>query len=143
MGSAALIAAPRMIYLLSDTPHGGASKGKVAIVTGASKGIGAAIARQFAKAGAAFGTPSILVNNAGVYSFAPLEDVTEAEFHRQFDTNVLSTILTTRKAAASVRQGRRQRHQFQHHFEREPGAELGHLFGLEERGRCSHQGARQ
>jgi 3-oxoacyl-[acyl-carrier protein] reductase len=122
-------------------------KSKVAIVTGASKGIGAAIARQFAKAGAAvvvnyasskkdadrvvgeilrdggkavaiqadisksadvkrlfaeteaaFGAPSVLVNNAGVYSFARLEDVTEAEFHRQFDTNVLSTILMTREA---------------------------------------------
>jgi 3-oxoacyl-[acyl-carrier protein] reductase len=129
-------------------------KGKVAIVTGASKGIGAAIARQFAKAGAAvvvnygsskadadrvvgdilreggkavaiqanvsqsadvkrlfaetkaaFGTPSILVNNAGVYSFAPLEDVTEAEFHRHFDTNVLSTILTTREAAGAFGKG--------------------------------------
>ncbi len=128
--------------------------GKVAIVTGASKGIGAAIARQFAKAGAAvvvnyassrvdadrvvgeiirdggkavaiqadvgksadvkrlfaetrnaLGTPSILVNNAGVFSFGPIEAVTEDEFHRQFDTNVLGSILATQEAVEAFGDG--------------------------------------
>jgi 3-oxoacyl-[acyl-carrier protein] reductase len=120
---------------------------KVAIVTGASKGIGAAIAKAFGAAGAsvvvnyargredaervvseivakdgkaiaiqanvadaddvkrlfvearkAFGRLDVLVNNAGIYQFAPLEEVTEAEFHRQFNTNVLGPLLTTREA---------------------------------------------
>jgi 3-oxoacyl-[acyl-carrier protein] reductase len=124
--------------------------GKVAIVTGASKSIGAAIARRFAEAGAAvavnyasdkagadrlveeikrgggkavaiqanvsksadvkrlfaetkakLGVPSILVNNAGVFTFGPLEAVTEEDFHRQFDTNVLGTILATREAVSA------------------------------------------
>ena len=128
----------------------GELSGKVAIVTGASKGIGAAIARRFAEAGAAvtvnyasdkagadgvveeikrgggkavaiqanvaksadvkrlfaetkakLGAPSILVNNAGVFTFQPLEAVTEEEFHRQFDTNVLGTLLATQEAAAT------------------------------------------
>ena len=128
----------------------GELSGKVAIVTGASKGIGAAIARRFAEAGAAvavnyasdkagadrvveeikrgggkavaiqanvsksadvkrlfaetkakLGAPSILVNNAGVFTFQPLEAVTEEEFHRQFDTNVLGTLLATQEAVAA------------------------------------------
>ena len=122
-------------------------KGKVAIVTGASKGIGAGIAKGLGAAGAAvvvnyvssregadrvvaeitgkggkaiavqgdvskaadvkrlfaetkkaFGAPSVLVNNAGIYAFDPLEAVTEDEFHREFNTNVLGPILTIQEA---------------------------------------------
>ena len=122
-------------------------KGKVAVVTGASKGIGAGIAKALGSAGAAvvvnyssskegadrvvkeitgkggkaisiqgdvskaadvqrlftetkkaFGSLDVLVNNAGVYQFQPLEAATETEFHREFNTNVLGLILATQEA---------------------------------------------
>src|SRR6185436_752747 len=121
--------------------------GKVAIVTGASKGIGASIASHLAAAGAAvvvnyssskegadrivseikgsggkavavqanlakqadiqrlfaetkkaFGKLDVLVNNAGIYEFAPLENVSAELFHKQFDLNVLGLLLATKEA---------------------------------------------
>ena len=120
---------------------------RVAVVTGASKGIGAGIAKGLAAEGAsvvvnyssskdgadrvvadikakggkaiavqgdvakakdvqrifaetkkAFGRLDVLVNNAGVYEFAPIGQVTEEQFHRQFNTNVLGLILATQEA---------------------------------------------
>jgi 3-oxoacyl-[acyl-carrier protein] reductase len=128
--------------------------GKVAVVTGASKGIGAAIARALAAEGASvvvnyassksgadavvaaitktggkavavggdvaraadagaiiqaaithFGRLDILVNNSGVYEFAPLENVTEESFHKMFNINVLGTILVTRAAVKYLGEG--------------------------------------
>ncbi|MGO8689792.1 MAG: SDR family NAD(P)-dependent oxidoreductase [Thermoguttaceae bacterium] len=121
--------------------------GKVAVVTGASKGIGAAIAKRLADEGAsvvvnyasskeaadrvvaaiaakggkavavqanmadkadiqrlfaetqrAFGRLDVLVNNAGVYEFAPLEEVTAEHFHRMFDLNVLGLLFASQEA---------------------------------------------
>lgn len=123
-------------------------KNRVAVVTGASKGIGANIAKSLAAEGAAvvvnyasskadadrvvaeitkeggkavaiqgdvakgsdvqrlfaetkkaFGRLDVLINNAGVYEFAPLENITEQHFQRMFNTNVLGLILATREAA--------------------------------------------
>src|SRR5207253_3253858 len=52
----------------------------------------------FDKAKGEFGKIDVLVNNAGIYKFDPIENVTEDEFHRQFNTNVLGTLLATREA---------------------------------------------
>jgi 3-oxoacyl-[acyl-carrier protein] reductase len=127
----------------------GKLQGKVAVVTGASKGIGASIALHLAEAGAAvvvnyssskdgasrvvgeivgnggkavavqadvareadvrrlfaeakkaFGRVDVLVNNAGVYEFLPLEQINREHFQRQFDLNVLGLLLASKEAAA-------------------------------------------
>src|SRR6185295_4400398 len=57
------------------------------------------VQRLFAAAGHEFGAPDIVVNNAGVFRFDLLEGVTAQEFHREFDINVLGTLLVTQEAA--------------------------------------------
>jgi 3-oxoacyl-[acyl-carrier protein] reductase len=120
---------------------------KVALVTGASKGIGAGIAKALAADGASvvvnyasskagadkvvaeikakggkavavqgdfskqedignvfaevkktFGRLDTLVNNAGVYAFAPLEQVSAEEYHRIFNLNVLGLLLASKES---------------------------------------------
>tara|TARA_R110002049_G_scaffold4601_5_gene32165 strand:- start:234133 stop:234888 length:756 start_codon:yes stop_codon:yes gene_type:complete len=120
---------------------------RVALVTGGSKGIGAGIAKDLARAGAtvavnyasdkagadavvqeitveggqavaiqadvsdsedvrrmvnevtgAFGPVDIVVNNAGVYQTMRLEEFTESEFHREFNTNVLGPMAVIRES---------------------------------------------
>lgn len=122
--------------------------GKIAVVTGASKGIGAGIAKVYGREGATvvvnyasdkagaervaqaitdaggkavviggsvampaerealfaqvkqqFGKLDILVNNAGVYGMVPLEHIDEADFDRQYNTNVKGLLFVTKAAA--------------------------------------------
>jgi 3-oxoacyl-[acyl-carrier protein] reductase len=56
------------------------------------------VQRLFVETEAKLGRPSILVNNAGVYRFGPLESLTEEDFHRHFDTNVLGAVLAIQEA---------------------------------------------
>lgn len=122
-------------------------EGKVAVVTGASKGLGAAIAEELADQGAsvvvdysatkegamrvcekieqkggraiavqanmsskneveklfdeahkAYGKLDILINNAGIYEFAKIEEITEEHFHKHFNLNVLGLLLASQAA---------------------------------------------
>lgn len=74
-----------------------AAGGKAIAVHG-DVSLAADITRIFAETKAAFGKLDILVNNAGVYQMAPLEAITEESFHRQFNINVLGTLLATQEA---------------------------------------------
>jgi len=72
--------------------------GKAVAVQGDVSKIGD-VERLFAETKKAFGRLDVLVNNAGVYQFAALGEITEEQFHRQFNTNVLGLILATQEAA--------------------------------------------
>ncbi len=73
-------------------------KGGKAVAVQADVSKSADVRRLFAETQKAFGTLDVLVNNAGVYDLVPLEEITEEQFHRQFNTNVLGLILTTQEA---------------------------------------------
>ena len=60
------------------------------------------IARLFAETKAAYGKLDVLVNNAGVYEFAPLESITPEHFHKQFNLNVLGLLLATQEAVKLI-----------------------------------------
>ena len=75
------------------------AKGGKAIAVQGDVAKAADVKRIFDETKKAFGRLDVLVNNAGVYQFTPLENVTEDEFHRQFNTNVLGMILATQEAA--------------------------------------------
>lgn len=78
------------------------SKGGKAIAVQADISKQADIARLFAETKKAYGKLNILVNNAGVYEFAPLDGVTEDNFQRHFSLNVLGLLLTTKEAVKLI-----------------------------------------
>jgi 3-oxoacyl-[acyl-carrier protein] reductase len=78
-------------------------KGGQAIAVQGNVSQAADVQRLFAETQQAFGAVDVLVNNAGVYQLEPLEAVTEAEFHREFNTNVLGLILVTQEALKHFR----------------------------------------
>ncbi|HEU0118642.1 MAG TPA: glucose 1-dehydrogenase [Alphaproteobacteria bacterium] len=74
------------------------TKGGKAIAVHADTSKAADVKRLFDETKKAYGKLDVLVNNAGVYLFQPLEEITEDEFHRQYNINVLGTLLTTQQA---------------------------------------------
>jgi len=74
-------------------------RGGKAVAVHADVSKAADVKRLFAETKRAFGKLDVLVNNAGVYQFAPLAEITEEQFHRQFNTNVLGLLLATQEAA--------------------------------------------
>jgi 3-oxoacyl-[acyl-carrier protein] reductase len=56
------------------------------------------VSRLFDETVKAFGKVDVLVNNAGIYKFGPVEAFSEEEFHQQFNANVLSVFLASQQA---------------------------------------------
>jgi 3-oxoacyl-[acyl-carrier protein] reductase len=81
------------------------AKGGKAVAVQGDVAKAADVERLFAETNKTFGRLDVLVNNAGVYEFAPIGDVTEKHFRRMFDTNVLGPILATREAAKYFGEG--------------------------------------
>jgi 3-oxoacyl-[acyl-carrier protein] reductase len=75
------------------------SQGLEAIAVQGSVSKASDVTRIFDQAVEAFGKVDVLVNNAGVYSFGPLAEIREEEYHRQFGTNVLGTLLMCKEAS--------------------------------------------
>src|SRR6201986_831670 len=78
------------------------AKGGKAIAVQADVSKKADVVKLFAETKKAYGKLNILVNNAGVYEFAPLADITEEVFHKQFNLNVLGLLLTTQEAVKLI-----------------------------------------
>lgn len=74
------------------------AKGGKAIAVQADVSKHADVVRLFAEVKKAYGKVNILVNNAGVYEFSPLEGVSEEHFHKHFNLNVLGLLLATQEA---------------------------------------------
>ena len=74
-------------------------KGGKAVAVQADVSKSSDVQRLFAETKKVFGKLDLLVNNAGIYEFGALEQITEEHFHRQFNTNVLGLILATQEAA--------------------------------------------
>ena len=73
-------------------------RGGKAVTVQANVAMKAEVERLFSAAKKAFGKIDILVNKAGVYEFSSLEQITEEQFHKHFDVNVLGLLLTTQEA---------------------------------------------
>ena len=79
-----------------------AANGGKAIAVQADVSKHADVVRLFAEVKKTYGKLNILVNNAGIYEFSPLEGVTEEHFHKHFNLNVLGLLLATQEAVKLI-----------------------------------------
>src|SRR5439155_9529295 len=78
------------------------AKGGKAVAVQADLSEAADVTRLFAETKKAYGKLNILVNNAGIYEFSPLDGVTEGQFHKHFNLNVLGLLLATKEAVKLI-----------------------------------------